>query len=141
MVVFSRIMQVLGGCNFVIGVALTIYGYILPNKIEGGTYINIVGLIFVTFSLFLMLILTGVHCFIIGNDRAENLIDFNIRNSILYVIVGVNLVYRLFFGDFSRPENGTSLTGAKLMAGLAISLLINLSVAIMATNYLKEGSS
>lgn len=140
MFVFSRILQVMGCCNFAIAVALTVYGYIFPSKIEGGTFINTMGFTFIIFGLFLMLLLIGVFYLKMGHDRADDLINFNVMNSMLYVIAGINLVYRLFFCNFSAMENGSSLTGAKLMAALATSILINLSVAIMTTNYLKESN-
>ena len=136
MVVYSRILQILGCCNFVICVSFTIYGHIFPSKIEGGMFLNTLGSIFVTFALFLMLVLIGIFYVGIGSSRADDLIVFNVKNIILYVVVGFNLAYRLFFCDISGLENGSSLTGAKIMAGFATAMLLNLSVAIMTTNYL-----
>ncbi len=135
MIVYSRILQILGYCNFAICAFFTIYGYIFPSKLEGGTFLNTLGALFMLFASFVMLILMGIFCVVIGSSYADNLISFTIRNVVLYAILGLNLIYRLFFCDTGGIENGSSLTSAKLMAGFAIALILNLSVIIMTTKF------
>ena len=138
MVVFSRILQVLGRFNFVVSAALIMYGYIFPAKIEGGTFVNSLGFLFAIFAFLFMLILISVFYFKTGTSNVENFIVFNVNNIILYVITGINLVYWLIFANHIEWENGTELTSTKLMVFVSLAWCLNLTIVIITSNYLKS---
>lgn len=138
MIIYSRILQILGYSNFILCLFFTIYGYVYPKKFTGGTLLNAIGSILIALSFFVMLVLIGIFCAKVGNSYVNELINFSVKNVVVYVICGINLVFRLFFSDTNVIENGSSLTGAKLMAGLALALFLNWSVIIISTNFINQ---
>lgn len=138
MVAYSRFLQILGYFNFIICLIFTTYGYIFPDKITGGTLLNTIGSIFMVIASFVMLILIGAFCIKLGNLSVNELIIFDAKNIVIYVICGINLVYRLFCCNIGGMENGSSFTSAKLMAGFAIGLLLNFSVILITTNFIQS---
>jgi len=139
MTVYSRILQFLGLLNLVVCLPFTIYGHIFPNNIKGGMAANEIGSCIIVEAYFLMMILTVIYCFILGEDTINNLIKFNAASIILYIVFVANIIYCLLFTDTSAAmENGSSITSSKLMSNFALSLLLNLTVVIMSTNYIKS---
>ena len=56
---------------------------------------------------------------------------------VIYIIFGANAVYRLFFHGNTETENGISVTSEKVLAGIALSLILNLTVYLISTNFIK----
>lgn len=138
MIMYSRILQILGYSNFILCLFFTIYGYMYPQKFIGGTPLNAISSILIILSFFVMLVLIGIFCAKVGNSYVDELVNFNVKNVVIYVICGINLVFRLFFSDTNSMENGSSLTASKLMAGLALALVLNWSVIVISTNYITQ---
>ena len=138
MVVYSRILQILGCFNFIIGVVMTVYGTLFPNSVKGGTIFNSFGAMFLAFSLVLMLVLVSIFYAILGKGYVENLVRFTPQNIVLYIIIIGNMIYRFFWRDIKEIENGSSLTCAKLMAGCSVVLYLNFTIVLLMSNYLNK---
>ena len=130
MIAYSRFLRIFARCNFAVCALLTICGYIMPDQIRGDKPLNWVGAAVVLFSFGLMLVLMVIYHIKLGNSAAMDLIRFTPLNITLYLVLGAHAGYRLFFCH--------AAPGSKLMATLALSLLLNLSGIIMTNNYLKS---
>lgn len=137
MYIYSRILQLFGWCNLCVCLIFTIIGYLWPKEMVGGTFLNLVVSSFSTLSLFVIIVLFGVFSFKVGPSKINDLIIFNPINVTFYIVFGVHWMYRLFFFDTGGMENGVSMTSTKLMATIAMELLLNLSVIVTSTNFLK----
>ena len=139
MLVYSHIVRILGYFNFATCAILTIYGYVIPEKLQGGTNANAIGSMFSLLGFHIMLVMLAVFMVKVGDLMVDRLLRFTVFNGVLFAVLLINLFFCLNFGDsyYVYVENGSSVTRSKLMMYLAGALLLNLTAIITTTNYIR----
>lgn len=102
---------------------------------------NDIGSLFVTEAFYIMLVSLVAFGFAMGDEKFNELLSLNRTDKLLYIIFGLNMIYRFVFLNDVEMENGTSFTSDKLLAGIAISLYLNLSAFILSSNYIKSATN
>lgn len=136
MLIYSKILSVIGLSNIAFCSGFSIYYFIKPTDFAKGTFINNLAYAIGFFGFFIMMILMVIYGLALGEKRIEELITFNALNIPLYILFTINLLYRLFF-DKQLSVLGSS-TPSKVAATLALALLLNLTTVTMAINYVKQ---
>ncbi len=137
MAVFSKSLQIASFFNLLLGVLLTIIGFYHKSAFVGGSKLNQVGTLFLIEAFGIMLISIIVFSIIVGDNKINTLFSFGWKSIVIYIILGANAVYRLFFHGNAEIENGFSTTGEKILAGIAISLVLNFTICLISTNFMK----
>ncbi len=123
MLIYSKLLSVIGIFNIILCSGFSIYYYIKPTDFAEGTVINNLAFIIGFWGFFIMLILMAVYYLLLGEKRID-FVNFNSFNIPLYVLFTINLLYRLLF-DKQLSVLGSS-TPAKVATTLALALSIML---------------
>ena len=141
MVVLFKIYWGISVFNLIVGIILTGIGFYSKNVFFGGTILNDIGSLFVTEAFDMIIISLVVFGFVMGDEKFNELLSLNRTDKLLYILFGLNMIYRFVFHNDVEMENGTSFTSDKLLAGIAISLYLNLSAFILSSNYIKSATN
>lgn len=136
--IFSKTLQFASIFNLTAGILLTVIGFCSENAFKGGTLLNQIGLLFSVEAFGIMLVSIVIFSIINGDSKIDGLLSLKWSNIIMYIVFGANVVYRLFFHNNSELENGFSATGDKVLAGIALSLILNLTILIISSNFIKS---
>lgn len=136
--VFSRVILIIAVINLLVCSGLSVYYYINPSQFNEGELFNLVAF------------LTGTGCFVVNlsifviynyildrtlKDKRTELLVFNGFTIPFYIILVANTIYRFI----AAPKNDLgSATTAKVIAGLALAMLLDSFVINMTSNYLKR---
>ena len=137
MIVFSKSLQIASFFNLLLGGLLTVIGFCHKTAFVGGSKLNQIGTLFLIEAFGIMLISIIIFSIIVGDNIINKLFSFGWKSIIIYIILGANVVYRFFFHSNAEMENGFSTTGEKILAGIAISLILNLTIQLISTNFIK----
>ena len=137
MIVFSQSLQIASFFNLLLGGLLTVIGFCHKTAFVGGSKLNQIGTLFLIEAFGIMLISIIIFSIIVGDNIINKLFSFGWKSIIIYIILGANVVYRFFSHSNAEMENGFSTTGEKILAGIAISLVLNLTIHLISTNFIK----
>ena len=126
MCIYAKILRVLSFCNLAICISINALGYI--NQ-------KLISLIFLPVALHISLILIVVFSIKAGSETIEKALRFNIKIILCYIAAVLNYAYCTFF--ITNSSKNASLSEDRLMPLLAIAILLNISIAIVTTGYLR----
>lgn len=135
MCIYAKILRVLSFCNLAICISINALGYINQKLISDGTVANSISLIFLPVALHISLILIVVFSIKAGSETIEKALRFNIKIILCYIAAVLNYAYCTFF--ITNSSKNASLSEDRLMPLLAIAILLNISIAIVTTGYLR----
>lgn len=136
MAIYSHVLRFLNVFNLVAGAMLTVASFFNKKAFIGGTALNQIAAIFSIEAFGLILVLSIIFSVMLGSDTEDVLFKPQLKHIILYVVFSLNALCRMFFHGNAEIENGTSFTSDKVLATIALSLLINLSAFILSNNYI-----
>lgn len=134
---YARLLYILVCLNIISCSFLTVYGILYPKNIYAGSNMNSLGWLFGMIGLHVTAVLIGIFYVNLGDNITDKLIVFNKYNIPIYIILGINIIYRLYFSGELVDENGLTTTSIKLMATYSLALGLNFSALIIIRNYLK----
>ena len=134
MLIYSKILSVIGLLNLVLCSGFSLYYNVRPADFADGTALNSLAYLIGFGGFFVMMVLLAVYYALLGEKR-EDLLTFNPLNITLYIVFTVNLIYRLIL-DSRIPVSG-SATPSKVGTFLALALYVNVTTVTVAINYIK----
>ena len=135
MLFYSYFLLVLSILNIILCSGFNVYYYIKPIDFAIGTNINYIANLIGSFEFFIMILLGSIY-YLILRETSDSLKTFNKWIKPLYILLMINAFYLLIFGR--RLDINESLSPVKVVAQLALASPLNLTIASMASNYIKQ---
>lgn len=137
-IIFAKILRFASVFNLSVGILFTVTGFCLKNEFKGAKILNQIGFLFSIEAFGIIMILMLIFSIVIGDGIIDKLFSPKWYAVALYIVFAANVIYRLFFNSNIEMENGASATGEKVLAGIALSLILNLTVLIISSNFIRS---
>lgn len=136
--IYSKILCLLAASSFLSCLLINVCGYINYAWIYGGAKLNVVGCVLTTFTLWIMILFSGLFKIITFRQNYE--FHFPWWAITIYVALVANAAYIAFAMHGPQIEGNSTFTGTKLMFYLALSLIMNFTVFLDTISFLKSVS-